>query len=40
MYLEGSGFLRARIQHLNDDGDAEADLKEGREDDDDDNDIL
>ncbi len=40
MYLEGARFLRARIQHLNDDGDADADPKGGGEDDDDDNAVL
>ena len=40
MYLEGAGFLCARNQHLNDDGDADADPKGGGEDDDDDNAVL
>jgi hypothetical protein len=40
MYLEGGRFLRARIRHLNDDGDADADPEGGGEDNDDDNTIL
>jgi hypothetical protein len=32
MYLEGARFLRARIQHLNNDGDADADPEGGGED--------
>ena len=37
IYLEGARFPRARIQHLNDDGDADTDPKGGGEDDDDNN---
>ena len=40
IYLEGARFPCARIQHLNDDGDADADPEGGGEDDEDNNVIL
>ncbi len=40
MYLEGARFLRARIQHLNDDGDTDVDPEGGGEDNNNNNAIL
>ena len=40
MYLEGARFLHGRIQHLNNDGDADAAPKGGGEDNDDNNAVL
>ena len=40
IYLEGAHFPLARIQHLNNDGDADADPEGGGEDDDNNNAVL
>jgi hypothetical protein len=40
MYLEGACFLRGCIQHLNDDGDAHADLEGEGKDNEDNNAVL
>ncbi len=40
MYLEGAHFLRARIRHLNNDGNEDADPEGGGEDGNGDNTIL
>ena len=40
MYLEGAHYLRARIRHLNNDGDADTDPEGGGEDNNNNNTIL